>query len=687
LRLAARGRGAHLAAREIAGSGRGRPERDLRGDPMKTPGVVGMAAFAVAGAVIVFVSCSGNDRPAELSGRARSHAVVTHDPVVVVTGDIACTGGDPGQARGTSNQQCAERDWTDAGGAFHRGTGSLANSLNPDYVILIGDLQYPNGSTQDFTNSPATTYGAFTPWWWGQPNLAGKFFPVPGNHEYRDLAAGGFFARFGSAGNTSAPPGDPSQGYYAYDIPTLNGAWRAVALNSGPCTELSTDANGNPVPWDSTDTLAARQYRTSAKCDGASPQQAWLNAELQNNHRFCTLAYWHHNAMSGLGGTEGIVTPWWRQLANSTNQADVVLWGHQHDWERFAPQRCTPTGCTPDPAGARAFIAGLGGIGNTSNSCGGTSGVACTGQTQFRFGPGGSLDKFGVLKLTLHDTSYDWAYIANDGTTLDSGTGTCHDPAPAGGGTISGQVTNVQTGGAISGATVSWSGGTATSDAAGNYTLANVTPGTVTITGTATGYLARNYTVAVTSGQTSTQAVQLSTAGKIVGNVTGGGSALTGATVSISGGQIATNQSVQTDATGHYDEGWVAIGSYTVTCSASGFVSQTQTVTVATGATTTANCALSATCNEQPVITEPFDNQSVGQAINLHVTAGSCVTQMNVYIDDVLVQTISGNVSPVPPSTTNWIGGYSEGVTHRLVVVGFANDPGTASTTIHFLWP
>ena len=817
---------------------------------MNRPGVVGVAALAVAGAVIVFVSCTGSDRPPELSGRARSHAVVTHDPVVVVTGDIACTGGDPGQARGTSNQQCAERDWTDAGGAFHRGTGSLANSLNPDYVILIGDLQYPNGSTRDFTNSPATTYGAFTPWWWGQPNLARKFFPVPGNHEYRDLAAGGFFARFGSAGNTSTAPGDPSQGYYAYDIPTLNGSWRAIALNSGPCTELSVDASGNPVPWDSTDTLAARQYRTSAKCDGASPQQAWLTAELQNNHRFCTLAYWHHNAMSGLGGTEGIVTPWWRQLANSTNQADVILWGHQHDWERFAPQRCTPTGCTADATGARAFIAGLGGIGNTSNSCGGSSGIACSGNTQFRFGPGGNLDKFGVLKLTLHDTSYDWAYIANDGSVLDSGTGSCHDPTGAGG-TVTGQVTNVQTGSAIASATVSWSGGSATSDAAGNYTLANVTPGSVTLTGSAAGYLARNYTVTVTAGQTSTQAVQLSTSGKIVGNVTGNGAALSGASVAISGGQIPTSQSVQTDAAGHYDEGWVPIGSYTVTCSASGFgsqsqpatvstggtttvncalttaatgsisgvvtnlgngqalsgatltaggasttsaadgsytlanlpagsvtltgtatgylarsytvtvtggatatqevqlstagkiagtvtgsgsalsgatvaisggqiatnqsfqtdatghygsswvpigsytvtcsasgfVSQSQTVTVTSGVTATANCALSPTCNEQPVITEPFDNESVGQAINLHVSAGSCVTQMNVYIDDVLVQTLSGNVSPVPPSTTNWIGGYSEGVTHRLVVVGFANDPGTASTVIHFLWP
>ncbi|HEY6908721.1 MAG TPA: carboxypeptidase regulatory-like domain-containing protein [Myxococcales bacterium] len=268
--------------------------------------------------------------------------------------------------------------------------------------------------------------------------------------------------------------------------------------------------------------------------------------------------------------------------------------------------------------------------------------------------------------------------------TVATGATTTVNCALSSTGSISGVVTNLGNGQALSGATLTAAGASTTSAADGSYTLANLPAGSTTLTATATGYLARSYTVTVTGGATVTQNVQLSTSGKIAGNVTGNGSALSGATVAISGGQIATNQSVQTDATGHYDEGWVPIGSYTVTCSASGFASQTQTVSVTSGVTTTANCAL---CNEQPVITEPFDNESVGQAINLHVSAGSCVTQMNVYIDDVLVQTISGNVSPVPPSTTNWIGGYTEGVTHRLVVVGFANDPGTASTTIHFLWP
>src|SRR5262249_56889880 len=112
------------------------------------------------------------------------------------------------------------------------------------------------------------------------------------------------------------------------------------------------------------------------------------------------------------------------------------------------------------------------------------------------------VDRYAVLKLVLHDTTYDYAFIANDGTVLRQGTGSCHDPNPPPGGTITGQVTNLGTGGAISGATVSWSGGTTTSDAAGNYTLTNVTPGTVSITGTATGYLNPTYPVARAAGHT-----------------------------------------------------------------------------------------------------------------------------------------------------------------------------------------
>jgi cytoskeletal protein CcmA (bactofilin family) len=184
---------------------------------------------------------------------------------------------------------------------------------------------------------------------------------------------------------------------------------------------------------------------------------------------------------------------------------------------------------------------------------------------------------------------------------------------PTGGdGAIAGRVTNLQTGGAISGATVSWSGGSATSDGTGAYSLTGVTPGTVTITARATGYLVRSYAVTVTGGSTATQDIQLSTSGKIVGTVSGNGAALGGASVRIQGGQIATDQTARTDAAGHYDQGWVPIGSYTVTCSAAGFSSQVVApVTVATGATTTVDCALSSA----GTVTGTVTNLATGGAI------------------------------------------------------------------------
>ncbi|HEY2030444.1 MAG TPA: carboxypeptidase regulatory-like domain-containing protein [Myxococcales bacterium] len=180
-------------------------------------------------------------------------------------------------------------------------------------------------------------------------------------------------------------------------------------------------------------------------------------------------------------------------------------------------------------------------------------------------------------------------------------------------GSVSGIVTNVQTGSAVSGATVSWSGGSTTSDASGNYTLGGIPAGAVTVTGDSTGYLARSYGITVTAGATASQAVQLSTSGKLVGNVTGDGTALASAKVQITGGQIATTASDITDTTGHYDEGWVAIGTYTVTCSATGFPSQTISgAAVTTGNTTTVNCALSSTGTVSGKVT----NVQTGSAIS-----------------------------------------------------------------------
>ena len=147
---------------------------------------------------------------------------------------------------------------------------------------------------------------------------------------------------------------------------------------------------------------------------------------------------------------------------------------------------------------------------------------------------------------------------------------------------LSGRVTNLNTGGGIAGATLSISGPTSastTADASGNYSFSGIPAGTYTVTGTASGYQARSYSgVTVTSGQTTTQNVQLTTTGRVTGTVTGaGGAALSGATVTLQGGNLPTTDTVTTDAAGHYTSNWDPIGTYTLTCSAAGYASQTVT--------------------------------------------------------------------------------------------------------------
>jgi len=157
-------------------------------------------------------------------------------------------------------------------------------------------------------------------------------------------------------------------------------------------------------------------------------------------------------------------------------------------------------------------------------------------------------------------------------------------------GSVAGKITNISTGGALSGATVSWSGGSTTTDTSGNYRLANVTTGTRAITAFRTGYLARTVNVTVNSGATTTANIAIATAGKLAGKVvTSTGAALSGVTVKLIGGKVSTTVTLTTNSTGNYSSPWIAVGSYTITISKTGHTTQSKTATVSTGATTTVN--------------------------------------------------------------------------------------------------
>jgi hypothetical protein len=240
-------------------------------------------------------------------------------------------------------------------------TASLLDGISGT-VFTLGDNAYPNGAETDYA-----TYYAPT---WGRHKARTR--PVPGNHEYNTPGAAGYFGYFGAAA------GDPSTGYYSYDL----GGWHIIALNSN---------------------LAA---------NAGSPQEQWLRADLAGSQARCTLAYWHHPRFSS-GTTHGnsiLMRDLWQALYEY--DAELVLSGHEHNYERFAPQ--TPDGAADPSKGIREFVAGTG-----SNSAYPFGAPKANSEVRFNSGP-------GVLKLTLYPDRYEWQFIPVSGSFRDSGSGSCH---------------------------------------------------------------------------------------------------------------------------------------------------------------------------------------------------------------------------------------------------------------------
>ncbi len=287
------------------------------------------------------------------------------DPVIVAAGDIAC---DPASSafnggNGTANL-CNMKE-----------TAALIGSTAPAAVLAIGDTQYYCGGYSAFLQSYALS--------WGQFKSITK--PVPGNHEYLTTGgtgcdttgtASGYFQYFGSAAGTQG------KGYYSYNI----GTWHIIALNS--------------------------QCSSVGGCGSGSPQEQWLRADLAANPTTCKLAYWHiPRFSSGKYGDHAQYSQFWNDLYAA--RAAIVLDGHDHDYERFAPQSPTQTA---DPKGIREFVVGTGGSDH---------GGAFTLNIQ----PNSQVFNdatYGVLKLTLHSSSYSWQFLPEAGKTFtDSGTTNC----------------------------------------------------------------------------------------------------------------------------------------------------------------------------------------------------------------------------------------------------------------------
>src|SRR5436305_713527 len=286
------------------------------------------------------------------------------DPTVAAAGDIDCSAADPGYNAGAGTTGLAAR-------CHQADTGKLIASLAPTSVLALGDNQYESGTLDEYN-------GSFDKWW-------GSLFkplihPVPGNHEYLTANAQGYFGYFGAAA------GDPAHGYYSYDL----GTWHMVALNSN-CDQIDCAA-----------------------------ETQWLDSDLAAHPAACTLAYWHHPLFTS-GPTAGqpdnlASKQFWQALY--AHGADVIVNGHDHDYERFAPQ--DPDGNADPARGIREFVAGTGGEDLY------TAVVPAANSEQFYTSP-----TFGVLVLTLHAGGYDWSFQpAAGGTYTDSGSGVCGDQPP-----------------------------------------------------------------------------------------------------------------------------------------------------------------------------------------------------------------------------------------------------------------
>lgn len=248
-------------------------------------------------------------------------------------------------------------------------TAELLGSIDGT-VFTTGDNAYPSGTAAEFANCYDPT--------WGRHKARTK--PTPGNHDYLTENGSGYFEYFAAAA------GDRGEGYYSYDL----GAWHIVALNSQVCGPDSSTA-----------------------CEAFDAQMRWLENDLAANSADCTLAYWHNPLFSSGGehGNQERMRPLWEALYAA--DADVVLNGHEHDYERFAPQ--DPDGNRDASRGIREFVVGTGGVA-----------LRPFGDVQ----PNSEVRNakaHGVLKLTLRPGDYDWEFVPVKGETFtDSGTGSCH---------------------------------------------------------------------------------------------------------------------------------------------------------------------------------------------------------------------------------------------------------------------
>ena len=282
---------------------------------------------------------------------------------VVAAGDMACDPDDPeflahSEAEG---DHCRQEE-----------ASRIALLLQPDLLLGLGDYQYELPTADAYRDVYGPTWG----------RLRDRTVPVFGNQEYKVHDANTFLTYFGDRVADK-------RGYWSRDA----GDWHLVVLNSNCAT-------------------------VDGGCLQGSPQQVWLDADLAHTKRRCILAAWHHPRWSsGIAGPDERTKDLFSTLY--AHGAELVLSGHEADYERFGP--LDPTG-HPDDAGVRQFVVGTGGQAHYEPQPGDSPWRAKVVAPRSEFV---DYSHHGVLELELRPGGWLWRFHAVDGAVTDSGEGRC----------------------------------------------------------------------------------------------------------------------------------------------------------------------------------------------------------------------------------------------------------------------
>ncbi len=239
-------------------------------------------------------------------------------------------------------------------------------------VFTTGDNAYEDGSEQDFARCFSASWGD------SAKRIMKHIRPAPGNHEHQSSGAAPYYQYFGKRA------GSPKQGYYSYTV----GAWHVVVLNS----ELMVNSG-----FPDAERLA---------------QLDWLVQDLKSTTKQCTMAYWHHPRFSsGWHGSDPRLAGFWAVLYDGG--VDLVLTGHDHNYERFRPM--SPAGLVDTTRGIVQIVVGTGG----GDLRGLRSPLVPNSASQVQ-------GHHGVLKLTLGSEEWRSAFLSVSGMVFDPSSGRCH---------------------------------------------------------------------------------------------------------------------------------------------------------------------------------------------------------------------------------------------------------------------